>query len=205
MIAFSLHVRIILIGLIFSCWPCDFFAQEAKIQREKNREVLKKVAFLLEASEYAVDSIYDNVTAIWTNPSTDDSVRVEIAYLIRKFPHPQGLKLLIDHVEDSFSYGLGASGIDQFNTDVCIGILSALSSDKHQRWSLITPILNSLKIENRSEEFIKDLSQCLIIASNKNIAKAILEVELQENRLTIRNLRNHVYENNLLIMLKQFE
>jgi hypothetical protein len=116
-----------------------------------------------------------------------------------------GLGLLIEHIADVFVYGDGVSDVDQFNTYVTFFTLSSMGYGTNLKWYLIHPIFNALKISNRSEMFILRLSTLLVTTTNKEMAKSMLTLELEKCQSKIRSKRNLIYENNLLLMLKQIQ
>ncbi len=197
-ISFIMYFGLIIINPVLS------FAQNEQLNAQK-RDTLKEVERLLKKIEIEDSLAYDQLIAVWDDPTTNDSVRVEIAYLILKFPHSKGIQLLINNIEKTFNYGRGVSGLDQFNIYVSSGILYAISADKNEKWKLLIPILECLKIEKRSETFILKVGNLLVSLSNKEIAKSILETELQESKETMRRFRNLTYEYNLLQMLKNLQ
>ncbi len=179
------------------------FAQSGHELTAQKRDSLKLLVQRLKEIESEKTNIFNQFNSIWNSPTTNDSIRVEIARLINKHPDSMGLGLLIEHIGDVFAYGDGGSDTDQFNTYITFLTLSVIGNDRNLKWYLIHPIFNALKIGNRSETFILRLSTLLVSISNQEMAKFLLESELQKNKHW--TIRNPTYEANLLLMLKQIQ
>lgn len=179
------------------------FAQSGHELTAQKRDSLRLLVQRLKEIESEKTNIFNQFVSIWNNPTTDDSVRVEIAYLINKYPDSVGLGLLIEHIGENFSYGDGATDTDQYNTFITFNILSSIALGRNFKWFLIHPIFNALKNTKRPETFILRSSILLVSISNQEVAKFMLESELKNNNH--RSTKNPTYEANLLLMLKQIQ
>lgn len=195
---------VLILGLTAVVNPAVTFAQPELWMKQK-RDTLKQVEHLLEELRIEDSLIINQLIEVWNNPTTDDSVRVEIAHFIRKNPHPKGIRLLIDNIERTFVYGVGYSDIDQYNTYASRAILGSISSDEYLKWHVLMPIFDSLKNEKKSEIFLLKLGSLLPNVFTKEVSKIIIEIEIQNSRRIMGKGRNLIYEDNLLRMLKNFE
>ena len=170
----------------------------------QNKVLIQKYTNTIDKNTNESKIFFDKLIDLVSDSTTIDSQKVEIIYYFKENPCADCIEFMIDNIDMAFSYGLGFSGIDQFNTYACRGILTIIARDKNQKWGLIPPILNSLKHQIRSKSFIQDLTLLLAVISNKTTAKSIIEQELNAAKSTLINLRNSTYEENLMLMLKQF-
>lgn len=183
------------------CFTADISPESYSICQREKIQVLKNQIAINCNNQNSINELIK----IASTPLTNDSIKVEIIHFFRGFPCDTCIAFLVNHITDRFSYGSGASEMDQFNWNACFSTLANIAMDKNKRWNLIRPILNSLRRERKSNEFVRDLSQILQYISNKEVAKSILQFELDNATHTIRNFRNHVYEDNLRLMLKNYD
>jgi hypothetical protein len=177
------------------------FAQNVTLIN-RQRDTLLIVEHQLRESIRMDSLAIENMITIWNNPETNDSVRVEIAYLIKTYPHPKGVELLLNEIERTLGYGSGANSEDQFNTYACYYYILELSLDGSAKWQLLESILNVLKKEERSEIFLIRLYSVLENILYKEGGKIFLENALDKSRLENKRKRNFIYENNLIQLLK---
>lgn len=85
---------------------------ETRIQRE----ILIKAEKQLALCKAVADSTIDRLISISNDSSTIDSVKVEIVYLFGDCLVINVQNILSSILRIPISYGIGASGIDQFNT-----------------------------------------------------------------------------------------
>lgn len=178
------------------------FLIEKPIVHSQERATLKYAESYFKLNHYIPDSIIKELIAQSENKLTNDSIKVEVIYLFRAYACDTCLAFLINHIASRYSYGSGIHEIDQSNERASYSQLSGIAYDRERRWRLLPLILNSLKKYKKSELEIHRIFNILCYISDEKIAKSIIEFELNENLIKVRN---HIYEENLTLILKKFE
>jgi hypothetical protein len=186
------------VWLMMVYFPNCISQQSLILEAAINQQILN--GSVPDATIHKLISIYENNE----NHKKNDSLKVEIAYFLGNYACDTCIDFLIAHITDRFIYGDGISEWDQSSESACYTALIILSTDNSKKWTLMHPILNSLRENIKREWIIMKTTRILCSITNKDIAKSIIEFEITDNSVNLVTGLNSIYNQNLLNMLKQF-
>ncbi len=128
---------------------------------------------------------------IKVDSTTNDSLKVEIVYLLAEAGCSICIQHLIDNYFEFFNYGEGLTDGDQARQTACLHSIAMMIENDVDKWKLVVPFLNSLKII-RDNTWLELVSRYLSSILTKFGFKALLEKEIEKNNWT-----DNVYKQNL--------
>ena len=157
---------------------------------------VKQIMHEIEINEKKVDSICTSIMPVICDSHANDSIRVEMVYLLSSIACDTCIIFLLEHQHLRFEYGDGISEESQANWIACSMALSKISMNDGGKWKLVNALLKSLHFKDRDNEFILLVRECLVGILTKEGATSFLDKEiysmsgLSKKRVYVKNLKS---------------
>lgn len=157
----------------------------------QNKQVVKDYWLQIRDGQNKIDHAAKELIRIKQDSTTGDSLKVQIVFILAEAGCDICIQHLVDNYFEFFNYGEGISDGDQARQDACLHSIAEMIQNDVNKWKLIAPLLNSLKVA-RDDTWLDVVSGNLSYILSKPGFKTLVEKELLKN-----TWEDNVYKHNL--------